>query len=103
MSDADARDVIARSLYDYRPTVTGMMSGIVRDLSWHELVALGDFPEIITQNRLQADAILEALADAGYAVVRKSQILVDAFGQPESIEEVRPGVTMYTWPAEDDE
>ena len=73
MSDADARDVIAQSS------------------RW-----AGDAYET-------ADAILAALADAGYAVVRKSQILVDAFGQPESIEEVRPGVTMYTWPAEDDE
>ena len=84
MSDADARDVIVDEL-----------RRVIIDGSEYSTAE-----ELVQDN---TDAILAALADAGYAVVRKSQILVDAFGQPESIEEVRPGVTMYTWPAEDDE
>ena len=84
MSDADARDVIVDEL-----------RRVIIDGSEYSTAE-----ELVQDN---TDAILAALADAGYAVVRKSQILVDAFGQPESIEEVRPGVTMYTWSAEDDE
>ena len=84
MSDADARDVIVDEL-----------RRVIIDGSEYSTAE-----ELVQDN---TDAILAELADAGYAVVRKSQILVDAFGQPESIEEVRPGVTMYTWSAEDDE
>ena len=44
-----------------------------------------------------ADDILAALDNAGFRVIRTSQILVDAFGEPDAIEEVRPGVMKYTW------
>ena len=89
MSDADARDVIEKA-------VVAVLNGHTSNLVTNGRVQVVLMPTA-------GDAILAALAYAGYAVVRKSQILVDAFGQPESIEEVRPGVTMYTWPAEDDE
>ena len=89
MSDADARDVIEKAVVDVLNEHTS------------NLVTNGRVRVVLMPTA--GDAILAALAYAGYAVVRKSQILVDAFGQPESIEEVRPGVTMYTWPAEDDE
>ena len=89
MSDADARDVIEKAVVDVLNEHTS------------NLVTNGRVRVVLMPTA--GDAILAELADAGYAVVRKSQILVDAFGQPESIEEVRPGVTMYTWPAEDDE
>ena len=86
----DARDVIEKALHD-------------RHMADQNDPVLGGGDALRLNAHLYAFAVLEALTDAGYAVVRKSQILVDAFGEPELIEEVRPGVTMYTWPAEDDE
>lgn len=109
MSDADAREVVARIVYGIEQHGFSVEAGV----PWVDSETLESIAAEISASDMadsdfnpywrEADAILAALADAGYAVVRKSQILVDAFGQPESIEEVRPGVTMYTWPAEDDE
>ena len=71
MSDADARDVIEKAVVDVLNEHTS------------NLVTNGRVRVVLMPTA--GDAILAELADAGYAVVRKSQILVDAFGQPESI------------------
>lgn len=97
---ANARDVIARTLPDAIRDATRIYPepGIVQRVTV--------YPDI-------ADDIIAALNDAGYMIVsippsthvpnlEPSEILLNAFGEPDSIEEVAPNTFKYTWPNEDE-